>query len=261
MWYTVGAAALGGPPFVRNGMYFVWGGAARAPPPTKWTEGDPMKTSKFLSVILSVLIALVVLTGSIAVPLLCRSFYYAHIGPMGLEDWGMPREEIRRAYDEMMDFCLGKRADFAAGALAFSQSGADHFTDVRGLFLLDLRVLKLSAAALGLLLGWCVVGKVRPHRFRSRGPGFWAAAGLGASFLLVGGLAALDFDRAFVIFHSVFFPGKDNWIFDWQTDPIILFLPQDFFRNCALLILALLLLWCGVLIGSDLLAGKRGRRS
>ena len=44
-----------------------------------------MKTSKVLSVFLSVLIALVVLTGSIAVPLLCRSFYYAHIGPMGLE--------------------------------------------------------------------------------------------------------------------------------------------------------------------------------
>ena len=57
-----------------------------------------MKTSKPLSVILSVLIALVVLTGSVAVPLLCRSFYYAHIGPMGLEDYGLPRGEIERAY-------------------------------------------------------------------------------------------------------------------------------------------------------------------
>lgn len=220
-----------------------------------------MKTSKLLSVALSVLIALAVLTGSIAVPLLCRSFYYAHIGPMHLEDWGLTREEIQTAYDEMMDFCLGRREDFAAGVLAFSQSGADHFADVRGLFLLDLRVLKISVMALGFLLGWCLVGKVRPHRFRNRGPGFWAAAGLGAAFLAVGGLAALDFDRAFVIFHSIFFPGKDNWIFDWQTDPIILFLPQDFFRNCALLILALLLVWCGCLIGADLWAGKRGKKA
>ena len=219
-----------------------------------------MKTSKLLSVLLSVLIALVVLTGSIAVPLLCRSFYYAHIGPMGLEDYGLSREEIQTAYDEMMDFCLGGREDFSAGMLAFSRSGADHFADVRGLFLLDLRVLKLSAAALGFLLGWCLAGKVRPYRFRSRGPGFWAAAGLGAVFLTVGALAALDFDRAFVVFHSIFFPGKDNWIFDWQTDPIILFLPQDFFRNCALLILALLLVWCGALIAADLWAGNRGKR-
>lgn len=219
-----------------------------------------MKTSKLLSVVLSVLIALVVLTGSIAVPLLCRSFYYAHIGPMHLEDWGLTREEIQTAYDEMMDFCLGKREDFSAGVLAFSQSGADHFADVRGLFLLDLRVLKISVMGLGFLLGWCLAGKVRPYRFRNRGPGFWAAVGLGVTFLAVGGLAALDFDRAFVVFHSIFFPGKDNWIFDWQTDPIILFLPQDFFRNCALLILALLLVWCACLIGADLWAGNRGKR-
>ena len=50
-------------------------------------------------------------------------------------------------------------------------------------------------------------------------------------------------------------------IFDWHTDPIILFLPQDFFRNCALLILALLLLWCAALIGTDLWAGKFCRNS
>ena len=113
-----------------------------------------MKTSKPLSITLSVLTALVVLTGAVAVPLLCRSFYYAHIGPMGLEGWGLTREEIETAYDEMMDFCLGKREDFSAGVLSFSQSGADHFADVRGLFLLDLRVLKLSVVGLGLLLGW-----------------------------------------------------------------------------------------------------------
>ena len=225
--------------------------------PDPFIEGDSMKTSKPLSVILSVLIALVVLTGSVAVPLLCRSFYYAHIGPMGLEDYGLPRGEIERAYNEMMDFCLGKREDFAAGALAFSQSGADHFADVRGLFLLNLRALKAAAA---LLLGafvLCKVNHVRPHRFLGRGPGTWAAAGLGVAFLMVGGLAALDFDRAFVIFHSIFFPGKDNWMFDWQSDPIILFLPQDFFRNCAILILVLLLVWCVALLAADIWAKKR----
>lgn len=220
-----------------------------------------MKISKPMSMLLSVLIALVVLTGSIAVPLLCRSFYYAHIGPMHLEDWGLTREEIVTAYDEMMDFCLGRREDFSAGVLAFSQSGADHFADVRGLFLLDLRVLRASLALLLAALVICKMKGVRPYRFLGRGPGFWAAAGLGVTFLAVGGLAALDFDRAFVIFHSIFFPGKDNWIFNWQTDPIILFLPQDFFRNCALLILALLLVWCAALIAADLWTGKRGRRA
>ena len=43
-----------------------------------------MKTSKPLSLLLSLLTALLVLSASVAVPLLCRPFYYAHIGPLGL---------------------------------------------------------------------------------------------------------------------------------------------------------------------------------
>lgn len=91
-----------------------------------------MRTSKPLSVLLAVLTALLVLSGSIAVPLLCRPFYYAHIGPLGLvESTGLTQEQIRTAFDQVMDFCLGLRPDFAAGDLIFSQSGASHFADVR----------------------------------------------------------------------------------------------------------------------------------
>lgn len=220
-----------------------------------------MKTSKLLSVVLSILTALLVLTGSIAVPLLCRPFYYAHIGPMHLENYGLSREEIETAYDEMMDFCMGKREEFSAGVLPFSQSGADHFADVRKLFLLDQRVLVGSFAAFLALCLLCRTTRWKPYCFLGRGPGFWAAAGLGITFLTVGGLAALDFDRAFVLFHRIFFPGKDNWIFDWRTDPIILLLPQDFFRNCALLILGLLLVWCAALLGADFWDRKKDKKS
>ena len=96
-----------------------------------------MKTSKPLAIALAALTALALLTGAVAAPILCRPFYYAHIGPMRLEEYGLSREEIKTAYNQMMDFCLGRRENFAAGVLAFSQSGADHFADVRGLFLLD----------------------------------------------------------------------------------------------------------------------------
>ena len=218
-----------------------------------------MRTRNWLTVVLALLTDLAVVSGSVAVPLLCRPFYYAHIGPLGLEEYGLPRAQIVQAYDEMMEFCLGERSVFSAGVLAFSPSGADHFADVRGLFLLDLRVLGLSLAALAGLAVYCGRNKLRPRRVCGRGPGFWAAAGLGTLFLGVGGLAALDFDRAFTLFHALFFPGKDNWIFDWRTDPIILFLPQDFFRNCALLVLALLLFWCAVLIWADIRLGRRAR--
>ena len=220
-----------------------------------------MRQSKLLSLFLAVLTALAVLTGAVAVPILCRPFYYAQIGPLGLEaSTGLTGDQIRQAYDQVLDYCTGLSETFSAGVLPFSDSGASHFADVRGLFLLDLGVLASCLIALGAVILLCR-RRVRPAPLLGRGPGFWGACGLGAAFLVIGGLAALDFDRAFTVFHALFFPCKTNWIFDWRTDPVILILPQDFFRNCALLVLALLLLWCAVLIAADLLAaGARRRR-
>ena len=216
-----------------------------------------MKTSKPLSVLLSVLTAVLMVAGSVAVPLLCRPFYYAHIHSMGMVNYtGLHESQIRQAYDHMMDYCLGLRPDFSAGDLIWSEEGASHFADVRSLFLLDLWVLGISLVLLAALFVWCRKKQVRPYCFHNRGPGFWAAVGLALTFLAVGGLAALDFDRAFVVFHSIFFPGKTNWLFDWRVDPIILLLPQDFFRNCALLIFFLLILWSMILIAADLWAAK-----
>lgn len=220
-----------------------------------------MKPSKLLSLFTGVFTALLVLTASIAAPLLCRPFYYAHIEALDLDGYtGLSVEQIKEAFDQVMDYCLGLRPDFAAGILPFSQSGASHFADVRVLFLLDLWVAVLSLAALVVLF---VIGRKRkltPAPLLGHGPGFWAAIGLGGLFLIVGGLAATNFDRAFVVFHSLFFPGKTNWLFDWRTDPIILLLPETFFRNCAVLILALLIFWCVVLIAADLLAQRRRRK-
>ena len=198
-----------------------------------------MRPCKLLSVLLAVAIALTLLTGAIAAPILCRPFYYAHIGPLELDErTGLTREEIRTAYDEMLDYCLG-REEFSTGVLKWSQSGKDHFTDVRVLFLL-------------------IAGRLRrrsPARLLGRGPCFWAGAGLGGAFLIVGGLAALDFDRAFTVFHTIFFPGKTNWLFDPDTDQIINILPETFFMDCAILILAVLVIGCAALILADFLAG------
>ncbi len=217
-----------------------------------------MKTSKPLAIALAALAALALLTGAVAVPILCRPFYYAHIGPLRLaERTGYTEGEIKTAFDEMLDYCLGGE-EFSTGALRWSESGKSHFTDVRGLFLLDLRVFAAALAALACLGLLARRGGVGPAPLLGRGPGFWAGAGLGGVFLLVGALAALDFDRAFVVFHALFFPGKDNWLFDPAADQIINILPQAYFRNCALLILALLVLGCALLIGLDFRHG-RGR--
>ena len=220
---------------------------------------DSRRPSRLLTVLLAVTAAAALFTGSVAVPILCRPFYYLQITALRLpERTGLTREEIRTAFDEMMDYCTGRTGQFSTGVLAWSDSGRDHFTDVRGLFLLDLQVLMESVLLLIILLLLCRILRRRPAPLLGRGPAFWAGAGLGAVFLVIGGLAALDFNRAFTVFHTIFFPGKDNWIFDPATDQIITILPQAFFRNCAILILAVLVAGCAVLILWDLF--HKGRK-
>ena len=69
--------------------------------------GAPMR-GKWIAVLRSVLIGLTVLTGAIAGPVLWRSFFYLHIEPMHLTDAvGLSAEQIKTAYNEMMDFCIG----------------------------------------------------------------------------------------------------------------------------------------------------------
>lgn len=221
---------------------------------------SPRKPSKLLAVLLALTTAAALLAGTIAVPILYRPFYYLQIGPLELEArTGLTQEEIRTAFDQVMDYCTGQSDTFSTGSLRWSDSGRDHFTDVRGLFLLDLQVLLEAALLLVILL---LTGRLTQRRaalLLGRGPAFWAGAGLGGGFLLLGGLAALDFNRAFTLFHVLFFPGKDNWIFDPAVDQIITILPQAFFRNCAILILTLLLLGCALLIAWDLRRHRKGR--
>ena len=146
------------------------------------------------------------LSASIAVPLLWRGFYSLHIDALRLpETTGWSRDIIREAYDEMMDFCM-KNAPFGTGALRWSEEGMRHFDDVRKLFRLDLVVLVCSAVALVLLSFFGK--KIRPYRLLGRGPSFFAGMGILLFSAVLTALAAADFDRAFVVFHRIFFPGN-----------------------------------------------------
>lgn len=219
-----------------------------------------MKDSKIASALCIVVLALLILSFSISVPILFRPFYYVQINALDLpERTGWSEETIREAYDEVLDFCvLGE--PFGTGQLAWSESGRSHFADVRMLFLADFAVLALSAVVCALLLGLRLNGKLRFHHPLGRSPGFWAGILAAGLVVVVGGLAALDFERAFVLFHAIFFPGKDNWLFDPATDQIILVMPEAFFRNCAILIGLVLLACCAILILSDLIASRRRRQ-
>lgn len=215
-----------------------------------------MKRSKSLFVVLTVAVMLFVFAASVAVPILCRPFYYAHVKAMDLAEgriWS--EQDCYDAYDEMLDYCL-YGGDFGTGVLKWTESGKDHFDDCSFLFRLNFIVLALSGAViLGGLLLWRK--GIHPARPLGLGVPFWTGVSLLSLSGIVAVLTALDFDRAFIVFHKIFFPGKDNWFFDYKTDQIILILPEAFFRNCAILVGLLIITICVVMMVFDVCYKKK----
>ena len=57
---------------------------------------------------------------------------------------------------------------------------------------------------------------------------------------VIGFLAAIDFNKAFVIFHQIVFR-NDYWIFNEATDPVITILPEAFFMHCFMMIVGIVM--------------------
>lgn len=235
-----------------------------------------MKKSKLLTVLISLVLALFLLSAAIACPILIRTFYYMQIQSLSLpEKTGYSEEEIREAYDEMMDYTAGggeaSGRAFGTGKLIWSEEGKSHFDDVAGLFRLDFVIAGITG---GLLLLYLAVLLFRRRKLSSegeppadgnpflpcrplgRGPLFWGPVGLAAVMAVIGGMAAVDFSSFFTAFHHLFFPGKENWIFDPKSDAIIRILPEEVFRNFAIYALVILLAGCLLCILADFVIGK-----
>lgn len=216
-----------------------------------------MKT-KVLSILVIVFVALLIVTLSITLPILFRPFYYAHIDSLALDElevkgfediFPLSKDEIIRAYDEVMDFCTGASSEFSAGVLPYSEEGASHFADVRTLFILDFVLIFVSVVALVTIFILLKKKKWTLYRFKNRSAPFWSVVSLGVISLVVGVCCAINFRQTFIFFHKIFFIGKTNWAFDPETDPIIKLLPNQFFSNCAVLIFSCMILCCvGILL-------------
>jgi integral membrane protein (TIGR01906 family) len=158
------------------------------------------------------------------------------IEPLGLEEeTGYTYDEIKEGYDEVLDFLTRPGGEFSAGVFEFSEEGASHFEDCKVLFTLNGVVLIVSSVLIAVLLILRRKGIYNPTTVFKRAPRYYSGIATLVGFAVIGVLAATNFDNAFRIFHKIFFPGKDNWMFNPYTDEIIMAMPQQFFMNCAIL--------------------------
>lgn len=216
-----------------------------------------MLKNRLFTIIFSVFVCLFTITFSIALPICIRPFYYAHIKAYNLEEaTGKTEAEIKEAYNDVLDYLTKPQKEFKTGTFKYSQEGKSHFKDCKTLFFLNFTVLLISILGIMVLLLLKCKGVIKFTR--PFGKHITLINGLVTIilFFLVGFLVALNFEKAFVIFHKVFFGGKANWVFNPLKDEIIQALPQEFFLNCAILIFASIIFISLILIFFGLFSKK-----
>ena len=201
--------------------------------------------NKILTGLLGFFIAILIITFSIGLPIYFRPFYYMQIDLLDIENYsGADRETIVEAYNELLDYLTLPGHDFGTGKFPYSEDGKSHFVDCKVLFDLNAWAFVISLIGFATLMILKRVGVYELWRPFGMSILFSSGAFLLGGFALIGGAVAIDFDKAFTIFHTIFFPGKDNWLFNPYTDGVIMILPQDFFMNCAILIFASIVILC-----------------
>ncbi len=198
-----------------------------------------MKQNGFLHFFFDALTAFVlflfILSFSVTFTLNFRPLYYMDIELLDIEqDSGIEKDEIRENYDALIDYNLMfTDEELKFPTLAMSETGKIHFEEVKVIFVLFQKMALVTA-----FLGFALV-----FAQKKRGEGrYLKYTGVITIVIpaLLGALIAVNWDKAFVLFHKIAFD-NDYWIFDPVTDPVITILPDAFFLHCALMILGLVL--------------------
>ncbi len=212
-----------------------------------------MKNKKlFISltnVAIGILFLIFFISVGLSIAIYVRPLYY-----MGMErisaETGFSTEIIKENYDALIDYCN----PFFTGELDFptlpeSATGISHFEEVKVIFNLFFVLLFITPFFLAGLI-------YLQHRLGSTS---WMLASpiiICVLPLLIGLACAVDFNRIFVLFHEIVFQ-NDDWLFSPYEDPIILFLPERFFLQCALIIVGTVLIGCVILLAFYFVKKKR----
>ncbi len=220
----------------------------------------PRVIDKVLFWVILAVFALFVVSSAIIIPITVRGYYFLHAHILDIPgSSGYSMDEIRLAFNDVMDFIwLGK--EFKTGNLAWSEEGKSHFQDCVPLFWLDLIVF---LATTFLLIGYILLVKfnvIRPYRLFGLPAWTYAAFLLLAAVMGIAIYGLVDFDGLFVAFHALFFPGKDNWMFNPTTDEVINILPETFFACCGAFIGSVAFLQCGGAIAYGFVSKAKARR-
>ena len=189
-----------------------------------------LKVKQFIT---AISLALCLISMSVILTLNFRPLYQWEMKWSNLaEKTGVTEETILENYDTLIAYnSVFYKGELEFPTLPMSESGKIHFEEVKNIFVFFQAGLFPVSLVLVVLGAW-LLRKEKPKYLK------WAAYLMVGIPVVLGTLIGLYWDKVFVLFHKLLFD-NDYWIFDYRTDPIILFLPDSYFMHCAIMILAL----------------------
>lgn len=190
--------------------------------------------------LLGLVLAVLIIAIAATVGLNLRAVYSADIDRYHLtEVSGLSKERLEENFRVLVDYNNiwgAKELEFPD--FVMSEHGRIHFAEVKDIFG-ALQWAGLAAAAI--LVVYLIAVRLRrrdgmieieDYRFLKYGSALVIIVPA-----VLGGAIALNWERAFVVFHELLFD-NDYWIFDEATDPVITVLPDHFFMHVALVMIA-----------------------
>ncbi|KPI56909.1 membrane protein [Clostridioides difficile] len=191
---------------------------------------------KFLNILFSVCISIVIIVGAINFTVGFKQLYYFDIDYLNISELsGLSKDDIKLNYDYLIDYNLNKNvSEFKLPTLKSSPEGKIHFEEVRNIFQ---NINKLAK----LLMVVSLVGIILSVKNKNRKILKTTSITLIIMPLVLAVPILLNFEKSFIIFHKLLFR-NDYWIFNPDLDPVINMLPEEFFFHAGMMILILILL-------------------
>lgn len=181
----------------------------------------------------AVILMLFILSAAVTLTLVFQPLYRHDVQKLNLaEQTGYSEEEIMENYNALIAYNVSpfiKELEFPT--LAMSEEGRIHFEEVKTIFQLFLWMFLVTALISAIITVW----KTKRGQY-----GYLKLTGILTLIVptICGALVAVNWERAFVLFHEIAF-ANDYWLFDPVTDPVITILPDAFFLHCAVMIMLL----------------------
>ena len=182
-------------------------------------------------------LTLCILSAAVIITLNFRPLFYMDMNHYHLsEATGYSNEEIRQNYNALIDYnSVFYRGNLEFPTLPMSEPARIHFEEVKRIFVVIQLMFPIT-----LVISFLGIWSLKKQK-----PAYLKLTSILTLALpaLLGILIGLNWDQFFIKFHELFF-NNDYWIFNEDTDPIILLLPDGFFMHCALTILGLIIIGC-----------------